>query len=222
MPTSAPSRLTVNTRRGAIAFETSLEWEEAVALCQEESRKGNKFAYDLCMREAKNLYMSESQVSWVYKIAEDVRQLKDEKPKAIRKADASNILASLAEARVKGIKKPILRLQRSNGVEIRLRYMSTGSNAGGAWVIQRIDGVDDLIGKIDDGGVFTFTAKSYTEQLADEVYALIESANSDVEGALRSYGKMTNRCACCSLPLTNELSVALGIGPICREKFLGF
>jgi hypothetical protein len=60
-PTS--TQLMVNTRRGPVYFETSLEWEEAVALCQEEARKGNKFAYDMCMRETKGLYMSEAQVS---------------------------------------------------------------------------------------------------------------------------------------------------------------
>ena len=217
------SQLMVNTRRGPVFFTSSLEWEQAVALCQEEARKGNKFAYDLCMRETKNLYMSQAQVSWVYKIAEDVRQLKDtpvEQTKSVQRTlDASNILASLAEARAKGIKRPILRLQRSNGVEIRLKYMSTGRNAGGAWVTQRIDGADDLIGKIDDGGVFTFTAKGYTPALTDEVFDVIESANSDLEGALRSYGKMTNRCACCGKTLTDPKSISLSLGPICRDKY---
>lgn len=210
--------LSVNTKRGVVYFETSLEWNEAVALCQEESRKGNKFAYDLCMRETKGLFMSESQVSWVYKIAEDVRQLRNE-PKAIevRSSDASNILASLAEARAKGIKKPILRFQRANGVEIQLKYMSVGKNAGGAWVTMN----NDLIGKIDDSGVFTFTGRPYTNQLIDEVFDVIESAHNDVRGALESYGKMTSRCACCGITLTNPKSIALNIGPVCLEKFFG-
>lgn len=205
----------VNTRRGPIAFETALEWNEAVALCQEEARNGNKFAYDLCMRETKGLFMSESQVSWVYKIAEDVRRLREPKTTKVRSTDASDILASLAEARAKGIKKPILRLQRANGVEIQLKYMSVGKNAGGAWVTMH----GDLIGKIDDGGVFTFTGRPYTDQLIDEVFSLIESAHNDLEGALRSYGKMTSRCGCCGLPLTNKKSIELGIGPICLDKF---
>jgi hypothetical protein len=217
--TPSSTQLMVNTRRGPVYFETSLEWEQAVALCQEEAQKGNKFAYDLCLRETKGLYMSQAQVSWVYKIAEDVRQLKDaptEQTKSVQRTlDASNILASLAEARAKGIKRPILRLQRTNGTEIQLKYMSVGKNAGGAWVTQN----DDLIGKIDDGGVFTFTGRPYTEQVIDEVFDAIESAHNDLEGALRSYGKMTSRCGCCGLPLTNDLSMAIGIGPICRDKF---
>jgi hypothetical protein len=216
--TASATVLSVNTRRGVITFTSSLEWNEAVALCQEESRKGNKFAYDLCMRETKGLFMSESQVSWVYKIAEDVRQLRDEPKETkrqVRSTDASNVLASLAEARAKGIKKPILRFQRANGVEIQLKYMSVGKNAGGAWVTMN----NDLIGKIDDSGVFTFTGRPYTNQLIDEVFDVIGSAHNDLEGALRSYGKMTSRCGCCGIPLTNKKSIELGIGPICLDKY---
>jgi hypothetical protein len=215
-PTS--TQLMVNTRRGPVYFETSLEWEEAVALCQEEARKGNKFAYDMCMRETKGLYMSEAQVSWVYKIAEDVRQLKDapsEQVEAPRSIDASNILASLAEARAKGIKKPMLRLLMPRDCHIKIKYMSVGKNAGGCWVTSN----DNLIGKIDDGGVFTFTGKPYTNDFICDVFEFIESVNSDVKGSLESYGKMTNRCGCCGILLTNDLSVAIGIGPICRDKF---
>lgn len=207
--------LSVNTRRGPITFETSLEWNEAVTLCQEDAYNGNKFAYDLCMRETKGLFMSESQVCWVYKIAEDVRKLREPKATKVRTQDASNVLASLAEARAKGIKKPILRLQRANGMEIQLKYMSVGKNAGGAWVTMN----GDLIGKIDDSGVFTFTGRPYIDQVIDEVFEVIESAHGDLEGALRSYGKMTSKCGCCGLPLTNKKSIELGIGPICLDKY---
>jgi hypothetical protein len=214
MTLSAPSTLTVNTRRGPVRFETRLEWEEAIALCQKESQNGNKFAYDLCMREAKNLYMSEAQVSWVYKIAEDVRQLCEPKPE-VRSIDASNILASLAEARAKGIKKPMLRLLMPTDNHIKVKYMSMGKNAGGCWVTSN----DNLIGKIDDGGVFTFTGKPYTHNFICDVFEFIESINSDVKGALESYGKITSKCGCCGLPLTNKKSIELGIGPICAEKY---
>lgn len=213
--TLTTTTLSVNTRRGPITFETALEWPEAVALCRQDAQNGNTFAADLVTREDKGLYMSESQVCWVYKMAEDVRRLREPKTTEVRSTDASDILASLAEARAKGIKKPILRLQRANGTEIQLKYMSVGKNAGGAWVTMN----GDLIGKIDDGGVFTFTGRPYTDQLIDEVFGLIESAHEDLEGALRSYGKMTSKCGCCGLPLTNKKSIELGIGPICLDKF---
>jgi hypothetical protein len=213
-----PSQLTVNTKRGPVRFETSLEWEEAIALCKEEAQKGSKFAYDLCMRETKNLYMSESQVSWVYKIAEDLRRLRDE-PKSpvrqVRSIDASNILASLAEARAKGIKEPVLRLMDPVGNSIRIKYMSVGKNAGGCWVTSNTD----LVGKIDDGGMFTFTGRPYTDKFIAEMFDFVEITNHDVKGALESYGKMTSKCGCCGLPLSNKKSIELGIGPICLDKY---
>lgn len=33
------------------------------------------------------------------------------------------------------------------------------------------------------------------------------------------YGRETGICSCCGRTLTNSISKALGIGPICREKF---
>jgi hypothetical protein len=214
MTLQTPSQLTVNTKRGPVRFETSLEWEEAIALCQEESRNGNKFAYDLCMRETRNLYMSEAQVSWVYKIAEDVLKLREPQPKT-REIDASNILASLAEARAKGIKKPMLRLVDPVGNDIRVKYMSFGKNAGGCWVTSN----NDLIGKIDDGGMFTFTGRPYTDKFVDEMFDFVDITNHDVKSALESYGKITSKCGCCGLPLTNKKSIELGIGPICLDKY---
>jgi hypothetical protein len=214
MTLTTPSQLTVNTKRGPVRFETSLEWNEAIALCREEAIKGNDFASSLIDREDRNMYMSESQCSWVYKIAEDVRQLKEPKPE-VRSIDASNILASLAEARAKGIKKPMLRLVDPVGNNIRVKYMSVGKNAGGCWVTSN----DDLIGKIDDAGMFTFTGRPYTDKFVDEMFDFVDITNHDVKSALESYGKITSKCGCCGLPLTNKKSIELGIGPICLDKY---
>lgn len=204
------SLLTVNTRRGPVTFETHLEWEEAINLCRQEAQKGNKFAYDLCMRETKGLFMSESQVSWVYKIAEDVLKLSEPKETKVNSVDASNILGSLAEARAHGLKKPALRLQMNSGESVLIKYMSTGKNAGGCWVTVN----DALAGKIDDCGVFT---SGHDRSI--ELFEFIKCTNSDVKGALESFGRSTSRCGCCGLPLTNKKSIELGIGPICLDKY---
>jgi hypothetical protein len=129
--------------------------------------------------------------------------------------DASNILASLAEARAKGIKKPMLRLADPIGNSIRVKYMSMGKNAGGCWVTLN----DDLIGKIDDGGVFTLTGNTHADKFAAEMFDFIEITNHDVKGALESYGKITSKCGCCGKTLTDPKSISLNIGPVCFEKF---
>lgn len=204
------STLSVNTKRGPVTFETQLMWKDAIDLCAEESRNGNVFAYNLVCREHSGLFMSESQVSWVYKIAEDVLKLRQPAPKQ-RSTDASEILGSLAEARARGIKKPALRLQTNSGKSMLIKYMSVGSNAGGCWVLEG----HRLVGKIDDCGTFTSGCTGPT----DEYFEFIECTNSDVKGALTEFGKITSRCGCCGLPLTNKKSIELGIGPICLDKY---
>lgn len=211
MTTTASCQMMVNTKRGPVYFETSLEWNQAVELCRTEADKGNDFAKSLIEREDKNLFMSQAQTQWVYKLAEDALQSRKPKPE-VRSIDASNVLASVAEARAKGIKKPILRLQTAEGNEFSVKYMSVGKNAGGAWVTWANG---ELAGKIDDCGVFT----SYLEQYAYELFAAMGDANSNLQGALSSYGRMTSRCGCCGLPLTNKKSIELGIGPICLDKY---
>ena len=47
----------------------------------------------------------------------------------------------------------------------------------------------------------------------------VQSAAADPYSAAKLYGQNTGSCSCCGRELTNALSIELGIGPICREKF---
>jgi hypothetical protein len=47
----------------------------------------------------------------------------------------------------------------------------------------------------------------------------VQSVAADPYSAAKIYGQNTGTCSCCGLELTNSLSIKLGIGPICREKF---
>lgn len=47
----------------------------------------------------------------------------------------------------------------------------------------------------------------------------VQSAAADPYAAAKLYGMNTGTCSCCGRELTNSLSIQLGIGPICREKF---
>lgn len=47
----------------------------------------------------------------------------------------------------------------------------------------------------------------------------VEDAAADPYAAAKLYGMKTGTCSCCGRELTNSLSIELGIGPICREKF---
>ena len=47
---------------------------------------------------------------------------------------------------------------------------------------------------------------------------IAETMRSPQEAAIK-YGHKTGQCAICGRQLDNKLSVALGIGPICNERF---
>jgi len=47
----------------------------------------------------------------------------------------------------------------------------------------------------------------------------VQSVAADPYAAAKLYGQNTGTCSCCARELTNPLSIQLGIGPICREKF---
>lgn len=223
MTLSTPSTITVSTRRGPITFQTQLEWEEAVTELRTivALNPDNNFASSLLEREDNDRYMSDAQVSWVYKLAQDAIDDRDFSTRVVGRAqdlttDASNILGTLIEANVKGIKKPILRLVMDNGAQVRIKYMTRGGNSGGCWVTVN----DELRGKISDQGEFTpYNCKYQSADWVADLVEYIEKVNSDPKGALISYGRVTSSCGCCGRTLTDPKSISLSIGPICAEKY---
>lgn len=77
----------------------------------------------------------------------------------------------------------------------------------------RTEGGDLYLGRISlDGRWFpSSSAPGYQSQIFEICH--------DPMAAAVMHGKRTGRCSCCGLELTNEESVRLGIGPICREKW---
>lgn len=82
-------------------------------------------------------------------------------------------------------------------------------NAGAIYVK---DG-ETYLGKIVEG---RFTR---SRDCNDELEAAILAACADPHAAAVAYGLRTGSCSCCGRELTNAESIALGIGPICREKW---
>lgn len=86
-------------------------------------------------------------------------------------------------------------------------------NQGAIYVKDERD--ETYLGKIKDGKFYRSRACS------DEQYAaVIEACKAPEESAI-AFGKKFGSCSCCGRVLTNDLSIELGIGPICRGKFFG-
>lgn len=118
------------------------------------------------------------------------------------------MLATFANARASGLKWPKLRIG-----EFTFALAGERSKyAGKALFVKHAE--DDYCGRIDlEGRWFQAGAAGRKHE------ARIKEICSDPLAAAVLHGKQTGRCACCGLELTNEESVRLGIGPICREKW---
>lgn len=123
-------------------------------------------------------------------------------------AGASLVRQALERAAAGKIRKPML---RAEGVTLSLAP-ATGKNPGCVYVKSGAE----YVGKITETGVFQPVRSCTDEQRA----AVVEMMNDPLAAAVK-YGRLTGLCSCCGRKLDNKLSIELGIGPICREKFFG-
>ncbi len=120
---------------------------------------------------------------------------------------AERVLEAFDRARAAGVASPGLRLG-----DFRFKLAPpAGRNAGAIYVTRN----RTYLGKVVYG---RFQPVSECDQVtADAIVAAI----ADPEAAAVAYGMATGRCSCCGRLLTNDESVTLGIGPICRGRYFG-
>lgn len=130
-------------------------------------------------------------------------------------APAVNVLVIreiLYRGKDKGIRRPIVRLAGPTlGFKFSLAS-DTSANAGAVYV-NLMDEDSTYIGKIANGKFLRAGACTNTQE-SEVIAACLHPESSAV-----AYGRRYGSCSCCGRELTNHLSIELGIGPICREKF---
>lgn len=116
--------------------------------------------------------------------------------------DATKLLEGFAKAAQKGLQEPVLFFDGFVIYEAKKHpgtfYVKAGLRYGQTY-----------FGKIVDG---RFIA---SRDCTPEMQAAILLVLDDPGAAARAYGKKTRSCSCCGRKLTNEASIAAGIGPIC-------
>jgi len=130
-----------------------------------------------------------------------------EKKAAVVAVDLSTIKAMFDNAVTSGLKRT---KYRAEGLELT-RAPDHGRNAGAIYVKRTDDG--EYLGKVV-AGVFQPVRAAGNDDKA----ALLKIAADPREAAVK-WGKKTGTCSCCGRELTNKTSIALGIGPICAEKW---
>lgn len=79
-------------------------------------------------------------------------------------------------------------------------------------------------GTISVGGQFdpTYKARQLPKERKLDLWALFLKLEEDVKVVLAAHGTEVGHCAICGHELSNDESVARGIGPECADKLAGF
>jgi hypothetical protein len=128
---------------------------------------------------------------------------------AVDAAGVDRIVTAFNNAAESGLKYPRMFL-----ADFTFALAMSGRNKGAIWVTagnQKRGG--RYLGKVADGKFVASDACTTAER------AKVLDVCADPKQAAEAFGKETGRCACCGLELTNEESIALSIGPICRKRF---
>lgn len=116
------------------------------------------------------------------------------------------IEVAFGKASAAGIAHPKLRL----GEFVFSPAPATGKNPGAIYV-KHSDG--SYLGKV--AGSRLFTVSTVSPQVESEIV----SVAADPLNAAIAYGKRYGKCSVCARTLTDEASIARGIGPVCAERF---
>lgn len=120
--------------------------------------------------------------------------------------DLSSIHTMFNKAQEAGLKKLVY---RAEGVVLSLA--KPGSANPGAIYVKTVGG--EYLGKVLDK---KFQA---TREATPEHKQALDIIAANPSEAASNYGKKTGKCSCCGRELTDPVSVKMGIGPICAEKW---
>ena len=209
----AKARASTSARKARVAADATeafaAEHPDQWAWITKKHSDGFGFAISLREGIAKYGSLTDGQMAAVDRlIAKDAERTQARAERAVQQdaVDLSGIIKTFATAHGNGLKAPIL---RTNGMTLSLAKPHS-ANAG--WVYAKRG--DTYLGKISPEGKWRPVREATT---ADEV-ALVAIAADPLQAAL-AYAKETKACACCGILLTDPVSVARGIGPICKDKW---
>lgn len=120
---------------------------------------------------------------------------------------ALKLVESLQNASARGLGRPKMRTEHFDFA----LAPKAGNNAGFVYVKSTETG--DYLGKIAPTGKFMGF------RCSPEMMATLAEVCQDPLGAAVKFGRLTGSCSCCGRKLDNKLSVELGIGPVCRDKY---
>ena len=194
-----------NRRAKKVVNHLELFAEQQPAAHQWLTSARGDFAASLLESVRKYGSLTERQLSAVHNII-----AKDNAPKPVIKPAAVLNLAPVFErfkiAQSKGIKRP-----KMNVIDFQFSLAPEhGRNAGHLYVKSG----EQYVGKVSGEGEF-FRAR----EISDDQVEALKVISQDVLLAARAYGQKHGQCSMCRRSLTNEVSIALAMGPVCADNW---
>ncbi len=122
------------------------------------------------------------------------------------------LVQAFQRAKAAGLKYPALTFE-----EVTFKLAGDNSkNPGHLYVTAGKKYGSDYYGKVTPAGVFQ-AAWGCPPFIAE----VVKKVGADPLGQSIAHGKKTGNCACCNKALTDPVSVAQGIGPVCYKRFFG-
>jgi hypothetical protein len=171
----------------------------------------NDFASSLVQQYDRKRSLSDKQLDAAERMLAKIAANRAEKAAraaAAPSVDLTRVHAMFAKAMASGHKRPVY---RAAGLALSLAPLS-GRNAGSIYV--KDDETGDYLGKVTED--LRFNPLRTAPEWAAEALSRIAR---DPSTAAVEYGRETGRCSCCGRELTNPDSIALGIGPICKDRW---
>lgn len=170
----------------------------------------SSFAAEMLSTIAYRGELSERQLDACYRMrakceANAERRAAEQAARPRQSVDLGPIHKMFDTAKASGLKRLAY---RAEGLVIK-PASENGKNPGALYVTR--DGT--YLGKVHAG---TFSPSRDCQPLDRDALLVIAR---DPSKAARDYGMRTGTCSCCGAELTNEESIRLGIGPICRSKW---
>ena len=207
--------------RGARAARVERNWSEfwdsltdterdALTWVVGEGVPANDFLLDMAdkVRGKRDLTpnMLNGVVKWYAPVARRAEQHTKDREVGAVSNKFQKLVDAFDAARESGIQKPIF---RAEGVTVT---MGTGHKWGGFMFLEGEHG--QKLGMLAPSGELRARA-----ECTDVHRATLDAIAADPVEVSKQYGIRTGQSVCCGRTLTNAVSIELGIGPICREKW---
>lgn len=176
---------------------------------------GSTFDFAMSLRESVQKFgkLTDNQLAAAQRCVAKFNEAKAKRAAAVANAQDVNVGAvetAFQRGMESGVKRPKIRLLSGELSFVLSRAPDHGRNAGSLYVIAE---GDNYLGKITEGK-FVKSRDCSDKDEAGVIAACADPLNSAV-----AYGKRFGICSCCGRELSNQESIDLGIGPICRAKY---